>query len=777
MIWKFYLEDGGYTATEIENPVGWADAVFNFKRDKILHGVFFEYSIPLKFYGLGYNIIKTAYDADGVEAYQRIIIDVQCNSGDDYVNFYTGKLNFTKVQFQESDVCFVEVVIEDDSCLSAFKNRQDQEVELSSLVSLDGETMEPYEWINKEILLPSKTILKTDEWLYADEADGDIQTAERSDTGIGLIEFEPYIWLKTTDVINELNGINEDHIAGESDSVTDVTATPLWVAQAIPGDPSPDWVFNIRQKATISLTAFLTNLTLDGCGTDDFEDVVITLQMIRYRPSDLSTSVHTIDTDTFSGCHATFNEAFDYTFSGAFPSALLTGDEVSMYWRVQVSGTYSRIIPLDPSELQINFTVTDQSESYFRVTLETNYASTNASVSMVNEALSRITESITNKCLRAYSDYFGRTDSEPYDAAEDGCGSLEVITNGLLIRRNADASHRISFKKLFDSLSAIHNLGVGIETDTDRTGYDRLRIEQADYFYDDTVVLICDKVPDIKRTVITDEHYSTAEFGYQKWEAEEFSGLDEFNTSRKYRTSLKNIRNSLVKISELIASGYAIEITRQQFSTTSKDWRYDNDDFIICVTREYGGIAVEQGNIDTPANIIDPDTVYNYRISPIRNLLRWMNKVMAGYVDPSTSGSLYFTTGTGNTLAEGLLEDGCVLEDAVISEQEPEITVNTLATPDEGLPIYKLESWEFEYPLSFDDYSLLKANPRGIIQVRYGQQTDFQDCYLREIEYRPNQGLATFVLLPLGAGTVSDFILQENGDYLLQEDSGKLRQD
>lgn len=776
MIWKFYLEDGGYTATEVENPVGWADATFNFKRDKILHGVFFEYSIPLKFYGTGYNIIKTAYEADGVEAYLRIIIDVQCNSGDDYENFYTGKLNFTKIQFQESDVCFVEVVIEDDSCLSAFKNRQDQDIELQSLVSLDGETMAEYEWINKEISLPSKTILKTDEWLYSED-DADIQTAERTDTGIGLIEFEPYLWLQTADTINELGGINEDHVGGESDVVTDVTDTPLWTVPAIPGVPSPAWVFNIRQKASISLTAFLTNITLDGCGTDDFEDVVVTLQMIRYRPSDLSSSVHTIDTDTFAGCKSAFNENFDYTFSGSFPSALLTGDEISLYWRVQVSGTYSIIVPLDPTELQINFTVTDTTDSYFRVTLETNYSATNARVSMVNEALSRITESITNKCLRVYSDYFGRTDSEPYDALEDGCGSLEVITSGLLIRRNETATHKISFKKLFDSLSAIHNLGVGIETDTDRTGYDRLRIEQADYFYDSTVVLICDKVPDIKRTVITDEHYSIAEFGYQKWEAEEFNGLDEFNTSRKYRTSLKNIRNSLVKISELISSGYAIEITRQQFSSSSKDWRYDNDDFIICVTREYGGVTVEQGNIDTPANIIDPDTVYNYRISPIRNLLRWMNKLMGGYVDPTVSGSLYFTSGTGNTLAEGLAEDGCVAEDALISEQEPEITLNTLATPEDGLPIYKLESWEFEYPLSFDDYAIIKANPRGIIQVRYGQQTDFQDCYLREIEYRPNQGLASFVLLPLGAGTVSDFILQENGDYLLQEDSGKLRQD
>lgn len=781
MIWKFYIEDGSYSQTEIPNPVGWADAVFKFRRDRDLHGVFFDYSVPLKFHGTGYDMIKAAYDADGVEAYLRMIIDVQCEPTDAFEEFYTAKLNFSKIQFLESDVCFVEMVLEDDSCLSMFNNRQDQEIELQSLETLDGQTMEAYDKIAYEISLPSKTILKTDEWLYQDATSGDQQTATRTDTGIGFIEFEPYIWLKTSDIFNEINGIYEDHVAGESDSVTDVTATPLWIAQGIPGDPSPDWVFNIRQKANIQITGFLTNLVLSGCGgvDDKFDNVVITLQMIRYRPSDLSSSVHTIDTDTFASCQESFNEDFDYVFSGAFPSALLTGDEVSLYWRVQVSGTYNIFVPLNPTEFQANFTITDTVDSFFEVTLETNYSATDAKISLINESFARIVESITNKCLTVKSDYFGRTDSQPYVSADDGCGSLEAITSGALIRRMTDASHKISFKKLFDGLNAIHNIGVGIETDTDRSGYDRIRIERAEYFYNDTFIMNCDKVPDIKRTVITDEHYSIYEFGYQKWEAEEFNGLDEFNTTRKYRTSLTSIKNTLSKISSLIASGYAIEITRQQFLAPSKDWRYDNDDFIICLKRfGYGDdMIVEQGNIDTPANLIDPDTVYNFRISPNRNALRHLQKVLASYVDPAIAGSLFFMSGTGNTSAEGLLEDGCVYETGVLSEQEPEINVATLSDDNNGLPIYVLQLWEFEYPLTFAEYQAIRANPMGVISVRYGQQEDFHDCYIRQIEYKPNQGLANFQLLPSYQFTTTDFILQEDGDYLLQEDGFRLRQD
>jgi len=779
MIWKFYIEDGSYSQTEIPNPVGWADAVFKFRRDRDLHGVFFDYSVPLKFHGTGYDMIKAAYDADGVEAYLRMIIEVQCVPTDAFEEFYTAKLNFSKIQFLESDVCFVEMVLEDDSCLSMFNNRQDQEIELQSVTTLDGQTMEDYEWIGKQVSLPPKAINKTDGLFHSD--DSDLVTIELDDLGDaeGTLNFIDYIWLNPPEIVNEFGGMNEEYENGAAygtSTIPDIWENPhvLYADANIEVDG--------RFHTSLHIEVTLINATLVGGGPGEtFEDVTVELICRRTEPDTTETNT-TLATQTFSGFHTnSFTEDLDFDYS-LFPAILTNtnlGDRYTVYLKITTSGTYAKIIPGDPINVVLELFLTDTADSFIQFQVVTRYPATDARVSMVNESFARIVESITNKCLTVKSDYFGRTDSQPYVSADDGCGSLEAITSGALIRRMTDASHKISFKKLFDGLNAIHNIGVGIETDTDRTGYDRIRIERAEYFYNDTFIMNCDKVPDIKRTVITDEHYSIYEFGYQKWEAEEYNGLDEFNTTRKYRTSLTSIKNTLSKISSLIASGYAIEITRQQFLAPSKDWRYDNDDFIICLKRfGYGDdMIVEQGNIDTPANLIDPDTVYNFRISPNRNALRHLQKVLASYVDPAIAGSLFFMSGTGNTSAEGLLEDGCVYETGVLSEQEQEINIATLSDDNNGLPIYVLQLWEFEYPLTFAEYQAIRANPMGVISVRYGQQEDFHDCYIRQIEYKPNQGLANFQLLPSYPFTTTDFILQENGDYLLQEDGFRLRQD
>src|SRR6185436_4166624 len=162
----------------------------------------------------------------------------------------------------------------------------------------------------------------------------------------------------------------------------------------------------------------------------------------------------------------------------------------------------------------------------------------------------------------------------------------------------------------------------------------------------------------------------------------------------------------------------------------SKDWRYDNDGFIVCVERDgvygYGDtIIVEQGNITSPANLIDPATVYNFRISPVRNLLRWAWKIFASYNDPFIS-ELIFMSGEGNYIAEGKMDNGAeVWEANVLSESQPFITlsediefngsVSTFEFPEDGMPVYRLEEWQFEYPMSVQDYHTVKANPRGLI--------------------------------------------------------------
>ncbi len=771
MKWRFYIESDYPTVeTLVENPIGWADAVFNFKRDIDLHGVFFEYNANLRFYGDGYDLIKAEYESAGVEGSLRIIVKYQCADGDEYSEFFAAKMNFAKIRFEEAEACTVEVVLEDDSCLSLFKNRQDQEVDLSSLESLDGVALSAYTNLNRNISLPSKTILKTDKWLYQeDSGTGDLEQATRTDAGAGVIEFEPYLWTKMTDVINELGSINEEYEAGDSDDENDIP--PLWIAPVVAGVPIPAWNLRLKAKATINVSGTKLNLDLPLCGGSDIiEDITITLTLRKKNAGIYA--YHTLTTYTNTACDDVVSQAFDVNYDTTFPWSVVAGDEISMYWRVQTSGDYDRIVPLDPSLLTINFSVQDDTESFFEVTLETNYSTTKADVNLVNEALSRCVESITNDCIRVRSNYFGRTDSQPYTASSDGCGALECVTTGLMIRRNTDATQRISFKTLYEGLNAIHNLGVGIEDDSSRAGHEQVRIEEARYFYDDEVILSCLKVPAIRRTAITEEYYSIFEFGYQKWEAESFNGLDEFCTTRKYRTTLTQVKNTLSRISSLIASGYAIEVTRQQFTGLTKDWRYDNDNFVICLKRSGGDLIVELGIIEDPANLIDPDTVYNFRISPRRNGFRWANKIFASYVNAEVAGSFLYMTGTGNTEAFGWINDTCQFEGITIaSESIAEITHTILPRPEDCIPLYKPELWEFDYPLSVADYLTVRANPRGVIRVRHGNSSVIRDCYIREIAYRPNQGIATFALLPKYPGVgETGYILTESEIIITTED-------
>src|SRR5205085_5368245 len=80
-----------------------------------------------------------------------------------------------------------------------------------------------------------------------------------------------------------------------------------------------------------------------------------------------------------------------------------------------------------------------------------------------------------------------------------------------------------------------------------------------------------------------DELYSTFTLGYDKWETEDYNGMDEILTKREFRLQITQLQNSLEQVSKILGSGYAIETTRRK-GPDDKDWRYDNDVFAICLT-------------------------------------------------------------------------------------------------------------------------------------------------------------------------------------------------
>lgn len=369
----------------------------------------------------------------------------------------------------------------------------------------------------------------------------------------------------------------------------------------------------------------------------------------------------------------------------------------------------------------------------------------------MHEVLSRVTESITNGCMRVKSEFYGRTDSEPFAFPADGCGGLRTLTSGLKIRRAEEDKFFASLKDLLEGLNPIDNIGMGVENDPDIPGRMLMRVEELDYFYRNEQLLRHDGIPKADIDVEEVKHYSRILVGYKKWEVEDVKGLDEFNSNREYKTSIDTVNSTLDITSNFVAGSYPIEITRQQSFAVSggADTKYDNDIFIISMERQsypYGGMQVEQGNVDNPQNIFSPGTIYNYRLSPLRNLMRWYRSIapaFASFFD--TANKLFFSSGTGNLTASGIMESTfCRQENAEIQENQ-NIFVTNYANTDDYTPLWKNELMTYAYPMSVADYEAVKANPYGYIEAQCGNGA-FEKFWIQEIKFKLTKGEATFTL-------------------------------
>lgn len=771
MRWRFTLnpDTDNYPISE---PIGWDKIKFSLKRDKTWHGVFFEYSLPLEFYNdpqdvskSAYTFLRDKYEALGVEGDVILKVELACDDTDNYTEEGQWKLNFTSYKEIRDVACTVEMNLEPESTLMTFRNRYDQKVNLDSLSSFDGEMLTAYDGIGFTITLQAKGVpVTSDEQISGISGYVDYSVVDTVLAGIGTSDQEAIAYIQFG-----FNSFPVDEVTNRND----IPSASFGVVTSI----QPNWTIQIPGNYTLTFQSFLftvtafadTDLDNTACGViNTYDDLSVELWV------DVDGTATLIASDTLTGClgagdFITIN-ASSLTHAFTVPDPVpIGGYPVKIYVRVEASGTWDRAVLTDKD---ISWSVNYNQTTRNLILTGTEYWPDSTTKSyLINETGSRILEAVTNNQYRMLSDYYGRTDSEPYNAPSgiDGIGAKRILTNGLMIREWPTAMLTLSFKQFFEGLNAIDNIGIGIEVDASRDGYKLVRVEPMEYFYDDTVVVTLSKIPSVTIEVVVDEHYSQMEIGYQRWEAEEYTGLDEFNTKRTYRTNLTTVRNMLSKLSEFIASGYAIEFTRRHEITSyqqREDWRFDNDTFIICVVREGDGYAVEIGNIAPgELNIEDAPTVYNFRLSPARNALRWLKTALNSYRDPIAADStVIFTEGTGNYLAEGLMTGENVLEANALSESET-LYFDLLADPAQR-PVYVPEEWSFEFPMSLTQYTALKAAPTGTIQGMFGQEAAFRDFFVRSIDYTPNQGMASFTLLPKRTYPVDEctiYILQTRG--------------
>ncbi|WP_234735332.1 hypothetical protein [Tellurirhabdus bombi] len=171
--------------------------------------------------------------------------------------------------------------------------------------------------------------------------------------------------------------------------------------------------------------------------------------------------------------------------------------------------------------------------------------------------------------------------------AQDGCGSLAMLSSGKLIRGIPydERSIAISIRDLTNSFKAIHNIGMefGYAPDAQGNIVDVVHVEPAEAFYRNVELLRIEDVADYSEEMNPDQLFSRLEVGYEKSITEGQRGREEMHAKMEASTPLKAQAASYERRSMIVASGLALELTRrEQFSDKPKDSTdYDENIFVI----------------------------------------------------------------------------------------------------------------------------------------------------------------------------------------------------
>lgn len=723
--WKHTLD-----GVEIEEPIGFADIVFNIQRDEIWHGIFFEASTSqLGFFGNAFNILQAAKENYGIDADVIYTASSRCEGETEYTEAISGRLDFGSYQESCGDECIIRMSIEQDSCATIFKNRFDQKVNIDSNVAFDKLTMlTDYAGLGFTMPLATQRIpISADADVipagdYSEFTDMEFYFANQN------LLVRPTYGRVTDNSI--LRGYLDDPLNVFQNPGEDFLLTPQVLLEDNPGCINSDFNYKIRLHGNVNIdvtnsvgSGALFSLRVcvdywDGNGT-------------HVGPGNLTGDATPLHNDLISVIY-NGNYSFDKTYSGTV--SLPVGWGLYAYIKIYYSAGID-------TNATANFQITFHDDTSFFLYNVRECPPTDCEVYMVNETLARATEAITNGCLTVDSDYYGRVDSEPYSKAQDGCGGLRIFTPGLKIRQATDKDFFASMKEMMFGLRAIDNIGMGMFSG-------RVRIEPAEWFYQNFKMIDLLLIPKSTTSIEEQLIYTNIKTGYNKWEIKSIKGIDEFCSYKERRTGIESVSNELDLTTDLIASGYIIESLRTSTLIDSglTDSEYDNDVFIICVQRGGYNYVVEQGIASYPLNYFDPASAYNWRIRPLYNVMRWFKSIAQSYVNlANTASKIFFTSGKGNYLAQGQVTDPCGIENKVLQENN-DISASDFKNTSDATPIFKAETIKFEYPLSIADYKFIKSNPYGFVNIQCGANGPIQKAYIKTIEYKPANGTAEFTL-------------------------------
>jgi len=787
MVINHYLND-----ILIDEPIGYDGFKTSIKRAET-HGISAEVSMSdLEFYNEAASIIKNAYDQDIDTEITYRVVQV-CDDQD--IEIYSGVVDLSTYSNQKSEYCSVKVKVGEIGVRTTFNNRLDTEVDIKSLETIDGDTLNEYKNLSRYIEFPAKAIRYT--------------TSAKNK----YIDDDGYEYFPSLTVV-----ANDDVRSGVIDIATGFNTQDVAEIDYLGNDQ----FFHMTSQFNSDSAFFINNSSLTGSAPkvtikSNFNitvnnSTVSTIKgyyLIALKKKNITTPVVIFESATvsLSKSGSEFSHTFDIDKSFTSPVELSQVEWISCFIGLSSFGTNGGGVEFRNTTINI----VQSAGNYFKVTSDTTAVNTNSNVSLVHEAFSRIGEIICGKSVK--SDWLSRIDSDVNgNSSPCGGGALKCIILGYWLRNAVDSSENeyklnLSFKSLFESINAIDNIGYGFVNENNDLA---LRVEQSDWFYKTNVVFEINNPSSIERVIDTASHTKLA-VGYSNYsDIEEINAIDTFHTLRSFITGIKAVDNELNAKCEFVADPYAIETTRRKaIDKTTEDWKYDEKVFIaalkaspsttqvplthyqngdlkvtddalmnklivgdvltidsvehtitniyqngfITVTGSlfpgnWSGVAtlgrslslslsVDQGATDSDDTIFSQETVLNARISPERNAARWVKNL---FKFNSAKSAISMSSSTGNVSAKckTISQSNTYYLDDPFSDQ----LVSESQNIDKIEPLQRSELLNVSYNLSIIEFNQIKNDPYGIIQL------NGEDTWLKELEYDYSSGEAKFKLIP-----------------------------
>lgn len=787
MMQRFTLSHSVIGSLVISPPSGWSQARFKLERDPNFHSVSEYFDGSFIFYGSdgvsidgGFNFIRQVEDIYGPDATIEILIEMAIDDVN-YETVFQGQLDLSLSEELINNK--IKVPIIRDNFWSKFISRNDTPVDIQKDESMDGGALTPLNPIN--LITLSQTIRKIGSYeirttaIPSDTTDPDLAITIDVPAGESVI-LDWYdiildeIETKYNYIISPIAGrVFEIFTAKEDGSYTFDIKVSAYDRNPPPSEPGPgtqaylEVLFQKNEETSIALDK--NDFVVDS-GDASVPDVFLTVTVYSKT---ITETLRAGDQIRISG----FNTSGSTQLIGFLGNSTRPG----MY---------------DGSPDEAFF----QDMQHLIITGDTTSPTTNTLGFLIHDTASQIIERITGQTQPLYSEYLGGqlTQARQYD--ENGCGWRYGLFKGLQVRQYTleEKPFFMSFKEWWNGANPILNLGLGYEDLDISPDGQVIRIEQKAHFYDDVPLINFSGVREITRVYDNDYIFNKIEYGYQKWNADDVSGIDDPQAKQTRSTIFQKIGTTIQLFSNFIAASLTFEVARRTKREKSADYKYDNDTFIVSLSETPVIVSpdnelldfepeLDQGFFNIIAlpdedghTLLNQQTRYNKRISPARNFVRWLN-YFCGALQKNLSSVFKFQSGEGyyKMLSHSTIvfDDGCpgTTSPYGLLRENGDIPVSG----NDYLFIPKL--FNITLPMELSEYQAIRANRKKAIGISQTQD-NHTPFFIKTLEYEHWQGKAVITAWPKTEFTIisyqecgvpppeEGFIIMETGDYILQED-------